>query len=277
MGIGIMALAPQVAPRILAADRKSARMPVLFLGHGSPMNAVEDTEFSRAWCEAARHVPRPSAILCISAHWQSDGARVTAMKQPRTIHDFSGFPDELNKMTYPAAGSPDLARSVRELPGAGSIQPDTDWGLDHGTWAVLCRMYPEADVPVVQLSLDRTRTPDAHYELGRLLRPLREQGVLILGSGNMVHNLGMMGWTEMAFDWATRFDLKLKSLIEARDDPSLVNYPKLGADAPLAIPTHEHYLPMLYALAAADKDEPLHFFADKVTLGSISMRSFRIG
>ena len=272
-----MVLAPQVAPKVLAVDRQSALMPVLFIGHGSPMNAIEDTEFSRAWADVARHIPRPTAILCVSAHWQSDGARVTSMKRPRTIHDFSGFPDELNKMSYPAAGSPDLARRVQELPGVVSILPDQDWGLDHGTWAVLCRMYPEADVPVVQLSLDRNRTPEEHYKLGRLLHPLREQGVLILGSGNMVHNLGMMGWTDMAFDWATRFDLKLKSLIEERSDEALVNYPELGPDARLAIPTNEHYLPMLYALASANRDEPLQFFADKITLGSISMRGFRIG
>jgi 4,5-DOPA dioxygenase extradiol len=272
-----MVMAPQVASKALAADRKSALMPVLFIGHGSPMNAIEDSEFSRAWRDVARHIPRPAAILSISAHWQSDGARVTAMKQPRTIHDFSGFPDELNNMSYPASGSPDLARKVRELPGIGPIEPDQDWGLDHGTWAVLCRMYPEADIPVVQLSLDHNRTPDDHYKLGRLLRPLREQGVLILGSGNMVHNLGMMGWTEMAFDWAARFDLKLKSLIEEREDESLVNYADLGPDARLAIPTNEHYLPMLYALASTSKDEPVRFFAEKVTLGSISMRCFQIG
>ena len=272
-----MIMAPEVASKVLAAERKSTRMPVLFIGHGSPMNAIEDSEFSRAWADVARHIPRPTAILCVSAHRQSDGARVTAMKQPRTIHDFSGFPDQLNAMQYPAYGSPDLARKVRELPGVGPIQPDQDWGLDHGTWAVLCRMYPEADVPVVQLSLDHNRTPDEHYNLGRQLQPLREQGVLILGSGNMVHNLGMMGWTDMAFGWAAKFDLKLKSLIEARDDEALVNYPELGPDAPLAIPTDEHYLPMLYVLASANKDEALRFFADKVTLGSISMRAFQIG
>jgi 4,5-DOPA dioxygenase extradiol len=272
-----MIMAPQTASKVLAAERESARMPVLFIGHGSPMNAIEDSEFSRAWSDIARHIPRPTAILCISAHWQSDGARVTAMKQPRTIHDFSGFPDELNEMKYPAHGSPDLARKVRELPGADSILPDQDWGLDHGTWSVLCRMYPEADVPVVQLSLDRDRTPDEHYKLGRLLQPLREQGVLILGSGNMVHNLGMMEWTNTPFDWAARFDLKLKSLIDVRDDEALVSYPKLGPDAALAIPTNEHYLPMLYALASTKSDEPLRFFAEKVTLGSISMRAFQIG
>ena len=272
-----MVLAPQVASKALAVDRKTTLMPVLFIGHGSPMNAIEDNEFGRAWADVARHIPRPTAILCVSAHWQSEGARVTAMKQPRTIHDFSGFPDELNKMSYPAAGSPDLARKVQDLPGIGPIQPDQDWGLDHGTWSVLCRMYPEADVPVVQLSLDHGRTPDEHYQLGRLLQPLREQGVLILGSGNMVHNLGMMGWTDMAFDWAARFDQTLKALLETRDDKSLVNYPELGPDAALAIPTNEHYLPMLYALGATHKDETLRFFADKVTLGSISMRGFQIG
>lgn len=276
-GLAAMVTAFSVSPAASAAGKGSARLPVLFIGHGNPMNAIEESEFSRAWLATAQHVPHPKAILSISAHWETDGVQVTAMSQPRTIHDFYGFPDELNRMQYPAPGFPDLARQVQALLGSDVVALDQAWGLDHGTWAVLARMFPKADIPVVQLSLDRRRSPAEHYALAGQLSALREAGVLILGSGNMVHNLGLLGWSDMAFDWAEAFDLKLKALIEARDHAALVNYPQLGPDAQRAIPTNEHYLPLLYALALRGADEPLRFFADKVTLGSISMRSFQIG
>jgi 4,5-DOPA dioxygenase extradiol len=260
-----------------AAGPKARRLPVFFVGHGSPMNAIEDNEFSRAWGKAAASIPRPRTILCVSAHWETNGMQLTAMPHPRTIHDFYGFPEELYRVAYPAPGSPDLARRVQAILGADNVELDQEWGLDHGTWSVLRRLFPAADIPVVQLSLNRRRTPAEHYALGERLQPLREQGVLILGSGNMVHNLGVMEWTDRPFDWAARFDVKLKGLIEARDNEALINYTKLGPDALLAIPTNEHYLPLLYSLALRGADEPLRFFAEKVTLGSISMRSLRIG
>jgi 4,5-DOPA dioxygenase extradiol len=276
-GLGGMAITSVFGSKAFGGDNPPARMPALFIGHGSPMNAVEDSAFSRAWADVAARIPRPRAILCVSAHWQSKGTQTTAMEQPRTIHDFSGFPQELYAMRYPAPGSPDLAREVEELLSDDKVTLNTDWGLDHGTWAVLCRMWPKADIPVIQLSLDRGRTPGQHYKLGAKLKPLREKGVLVIGSGNMVHNLGLMEWTDEPFDWAARFDQKLKELIEARDHDALMNYPKLGPDAALAIPTNEHYLPLLYALALRNPDEPLKFFAEGVTLGSISMRSLQIG
>ena len=261
-----------------AAEESSKRlMPVLFVGHGSPMNAVEDGEFSRAWAAVAQHLPRPKLILSVSAHWESEGAQVTAMAKPRTIHDFYGFPDELFAVQYPAPGAPDLAQRVRELLGKDVVALDQEWGLDHGTWSVLVRMYPKADVPVVQLSLDRRRAPAEHYALAGRLAALRAEGVLVLCSGNIVHNLRLLEWGDRGFDWAEAFDLKLKTLIEARDHAALVDYPKLGPDALRAIPTDEHYLPLLYALALRGPAEPLKFFTEKVTLGSISMRSCQIG
>jgi len=250
---------------------------VLFVGHGSPTNAIEDNEFSRGWATVAAALPRPAAILCVSAHWETEGTKVTAMPKPRTIHDFSGFPAELYQKQYPAAGSPEWAKSTRDTIHSTRVQADMDWGLDHGTWSVLCRMFPAADVPVFQLSLDRTQPARRHYEIGRELAPLRERGLLIVGSGNLVHNLGMMEWTDKPFDWASEFDTKVKGLIVKRDHDALIRYEGLGPSAALAIPTNEHYLPMLYALALQEKAESLAFFTEKVVLGSISMRGFRIG
>ena len=252
-------------------------MPALFIGHGNPMNAIEDTEFSRAWTEVARSLPKPKAVLCISAHWETDGTRVTAMEQPRTIHDFHGFPPALFEKRYPAPGSPDLARMTQDMMRESHVQLDVDWGLDHGAWAVLCRMFPEADVPVIQLSLDQRSDPTRHYELGRELRALRRKGVLILGSGNIVHNLREMAWEDTAYDWALEFDARMKELILSGDHKAIVGYSKLGRTARLAVPTPEHYLPLLYVLGVQNKAESVSFFADKVTLGSMSMRSVRIG
>ncbi|MDZ7330735.1 MAG: 4,5-DOPA dioxygenase extradiol [candidate division KSB1 bacterium] len=249
----------------------------LFVGHGSPMNAIEENEFSRAWIELGKKLPQPKAILCISAHWETLGTQVTAMDAPRTIHDFYGFPAKLYRQRYPASGSPQLAERIRQALDPVLVEFDFQWGLDHGTWSVLMRLFPSANIPVVQLSLNRTMPPTVHYQLGKSLRPLRDEGVLIIGSGNMVHNLGIMRWQDMAFDWAAEFDLILKRLIEVRDHEAIVNYQQFGRAAQLAIPTNEHFLPLLYVLAVQDADEPISFFAEKVTFGSISMRGVRIG
>lgn len=253
------------------------KMPVLFVGHGSPTNAMEDNEFSRAWAEVGRSLPKPRAILCISAHWETAGTLVTAMERPKTIHDFYGFPEPLYEMQYPAPGSPALARLARDTALKTQVEIDSEWGLDHGAWAVLCHAFPKADVPVVQLSLDRTKGPEFHYELGKDLKSLRHKGVLIVGSGNMVHNLRVIKWQDAAYDWALEFDATLKKLILAGDHDSIIQYAKLGEAARLSVPTNEHYLPLLYVLALQDRKDELAFFADRVTLGSISMRSLRIG
>jgi 4,5-DOPA dioxygenase extradiol len=260
-----------------AFPRTDAKMPALFVGHGSPMNAIEDNPFSQAWAEAARALPKPAAILCVSAHWETAGPRVTGMERPRTIHDFGGFPRALFEYQYPAPGSPDLARLAQASVTQARVDADQAWGLDHGTWSVLCRMYPQADVPVVQLSLDRERPPAWHYALGRELRGLRERGVLIVGSGNVVHNLRAVVWQDTAHDWAVEFDAQVKQLIESGDHAAIVDYPRLGSAARLAVPTAEHYLPLLYILALQDPGEAAGFFAEQVTYGSLSMRSMRIG
>jgi 4,5-DOPA dioxygenase extradiol len=231
--------------RTLAASPDTgATMPALFIGHGNPMNAIEDTEFSRAWAALARTLPRPKAVLCVSAHWETVGTCVTAMEQPRTIHDFHGFPPALHAQRYPAPGSPDLARMAQAAVRQTPVALDLNWGLDHGAWAVLCRMFPAADVPVVQLSLDQRKPPDQHYALGRELQSLRQKGVLILGSGNIVHNLREMAWQDTAFDWALEFDARMKELILSGDHQSIIQYSRLGPAARLAVPTPEHYLPL---------------------------------
>jgi 4,5-DOPA dioxygenase extradiol len=252
-------------------------MPALFVGHGSPMNAIEDNEFSRAWQVAGAALPRPKAILCVSAHWETRGAWVTAMPQPRTIYDFYGFPKALYQVSYPAPGLPGFAEQINRVIEQTTVQEDQSWGLDHGAWSVLCRMFPQADIPVVQLSLDRTRDAAYHYQLGRELRALREAGVLLVGSGNIVHNLRVMAWQDAAFEWALDYDRKLEGWMLARDHKPVIEYEKNGPDAALAINSAEHYLPLLYVLGASQPDEPLSFFADKVTLGSISMRCIQVG
>ncbi len=252
-------------------------MPVLFLGHGSPMNAIEDNEFTLAWQEAARHIPTPTAILCISAHWETQGTQVTAMEAPRTIHDFYGFPRPLFEKQYPAPGSPELAARTVNLMRSSKIQLDHSWGLDHGTWSVLCRMYPEARLPVVQLSLDRSIDPVGHYQLGRELQQLRQEGVLIVGSGNIVHNLRLMVWEDQAFDWAVEYDAKVTQWILEDDHDSIIHYEKYGKPALLSVNSAEHYLPLLYILGLKDGADPVSFFADKLWGGSLSMRCVRIG
>ncbi|OGO35353.1 MAG: 4,5-DOPA dioxygenase extradiol [Chloroflexi bacterium RBG_16_57_11] len=253
------------------------KMPVLFVGHGSPMNAIEENEFSRAWAQLGQSLPRPRAILCISAHWETAGVQTTAMEAPRTIYDFYGFPPEMYAVRYPAPGSPGLASLVQRTVQCAAVQPDLTWGLDHGAWSVLRRMFPAADIPVVQLSLDYTKSPQEHYALGKELSSFRQRGVLIVGSGNMVHNLRMIQWGEAAFDWALEFDELLRQRILAGDHSAIIQYSQFGRLATLSIPTSEHFLPLLYALAAQEESEPVSFFAEKVTLGSISMRGVRIG
>ncbi len=252
-------------------------MPVLFVGHGSPMNAIEENEFSLAWRKAAIEIPAPTAILCVSAHWETRGTQVTAMEKPRTIHDFYGFPQELFAKQYPAPGSPQLAERVIGLVKGSQVTADTSWGLDHGTWSVLCRMYPEANVPVLQLSLDRTVEAEAHYQLGKELSALRREGVLIVGSGNIVHNLRMMVWEDTAFDWAIEYDGKVRDWILQGDHAPIIHYEKSGRPAMLAVNSAEHYLPLLYVLGLQEKGEPVSFFADKLWGGSISMRCVRVG
>lgn len=251
-------------------------MPLLFVGHGNPMNAIEDNEFSRAWTQLGAALPRPRGIVCVSAHWETDGTCVTAMDRPATIHDFSGFPAALENMLYPAPGSPELADRVMAIAPSARIRPDRSWGLDHGAWSVLCRMYPQADIPVVQVSLDAGAPPDFHYELGRELGELRKEGVLLLGSGNMVHNLRVMAWQQGGFDWADECDKAMAELIAAADHQALIDYARIP-HARKAIPTEEHYLPLLYVLGAAGEGEPVTFFNEKVTLGSVSMRGVRVG
>jgi 4,5-DOPA dioxygenase extradiol len=253
------------------------RMPVLFIGHGNPMNAIEDTPFAQAWQEEACNIPCPKAILCISAHWETDGTLVTAAKSPRTIHDFYGFPDALFKVQYPAPGAPWLATRVVELLGADSVTADESWGLDHGSWSVLRRMYPEADIPVIQLSLDRNKSTHEHVTMAKQLLSLRDEGVLIVGSGNIVHNLSLLRWhDDSPYQWAVEFNALATGLILKSDLDRLTNYQSLGEAARLSIPTNEHYLPLLYALALRTTEEPVSFFADQIVLGSIGMQSMKI-
>lgn len=257
------------------------KMPILFVGHGSPMNAIEDNEFSRAWKSIGQELPKPRAILCVSAHWYTRGTLVTGMDKPKTIHDFGGFPRELYEQEYPAPGSPALARLTQAAIKRTDVIFDEEWwGLDHGTWSVLARMFPQADVPVVQLSIDGTQPGEYHYALGQELNALRNKGVLIVGSGNIVHNLQLASFQEdgqdQAYDWAIEFDQTIKDLIERGDHASIVNYQKLGQAARLSIPTNDHYLPLLYILALQAKHETVRFFADKVLAGSLSMRSVLI-
>lgn len=252
-------------------------MPVLFVGHGSPMNAIEDNEFSREWAKVGEFLPTPQAILCISAHWETTGTRVTAMPEPGTLYDFQGFPKQLYEKRYPVVGDPELARSIKKNLSDVVVHLDFGWGLDHGTWSVLSRMFPQADIPVLQLSLDFDQGPLYHYELGQKLKYLRNQGILILGSGNMVHNLRAMVWKDTAFDWALEFDSMLAEAIRFGDHQTLISYQSMGDKAQLAIPTNEHYLPLLYVLGLREPSDPIHFFCDRVTLGSISMRSIQFG
>ena len=257
------------------------QMPVLFLGHGSPMNAIEDNEFSRKWEEIGKTLPKPEAVLCISAHWETRGTFVTAMLKPATIHDFGGFPQTLFDVQYPAPGSPVLAAGTKNIITKTEVGLDEKWGLDHGCWSVVRHLYPKADIPVIQMSLDYYQTRQYHYDIAKELATLRKKGVLIIGSGNMVHNLGMVAWAklnseEYGYDWAIEANEKMKKNILSDDHNQLINYKSQGKAYNMAIPTPEHYLPLLYALALKEKNEKLILFNDKIVAGSLSMTSLRI-
>jgi 4,5-DOPA dioxygenase extradiol len=252
-------------------------MPALFIGHGSPMNAIEDNANTRAWREAGRQLPRPRAILCVSAHWETQGAAICSATQPQTIHDFYGFPQPLFDVRYPAPGAPELAQRVAELVTSAPVRATTQWGLDHGAWSVLRIMYPQADIPVAQLSLDRTQAGPFHLELGRQLAPLRDEGVLILGSGNIVHNLRLFDFHDPTpADWALRADALVRDRIAAGDTAALAAWHTLGPDVALAVPTAEHYLPLLYVLGARRDGEAVTVFNTNVT-SALSMTSLRVG
>lgn len=258
------------------------KMPVLFLGHGSPMNAIEENEFVAGFRNIAKEIPKPNAILCVSAHWETRGTFVTAMEKPITIHDFGGFPKELFDVQYPAPGNPELATETKSLVKKTEVGLDQKWGLDHGAWSVIKHLYPKADVPVIQMSLDYYQTPQFHYELAQELSSLRKKGVLIVGSGNMVHNLGKIAWDklnadEYGFDWAIEANEKMKKFILNDDHKQLINFRSQGKAFDLAIPTPEHYLPLLYTLALQDKNEEVKLFNDKAVAGALTMTSLKIG
>jgi 4,5-DOPA dioxygenase extradiol len=253
------------------------RMPAIFFGHGNPMNALHTNAWTNGWSHIGRTIPRPKAILCISAHWYPPATLVTANEQPRTIHDFGGFPKPLFEVQYPAPGAVDLVPRLQELI---DVEPDTRWGIDHGTWSVLVHVYPEADIPVVQLSMDETQPAQFHYDLGRKLAPLRDEGVLLMGSGNIVHNLHTYAWGRSnpdPYDWAVRFEAFAREAIAVRNHQPLIDYETLGRDAQLSAPTPDHYLPLLYILGAQQADDSVSFPIEGVDGGSVSMLTVQLG
>lgn len=265
------------------SNKKSGtgQMPVLFLGHGSPMNAIEENEFVTGFRNIVKSIPRPKAILCISAHWETKGTFVTAMENPPTIHDFGGFPKVLFEVQYPAAGCPDLAGEIKNIIKKTEIGLDMKWGLDHGTWSVVKHLYPLADIPIIQLSLDFFQTSQYHYDLAKELSFLRKKGILVIGSGNMVHNLSLVAWEklhekEYAYDWAREASEKMKRYIFDGNHQQLINYKSQGKAFELAIPTPEHFLPLLYALSLKENNEKIFLFNDKIVAGSLDMTSLMI-
>lgn len=255
-------------------DSIMQKMPVLFIGHGSPMNAIEDNPYTRNWVKVAREIPKPKAILSISAHWYTDGSRVSDELHPNTIHDMYGFPDELYKIQYEANGAPELAHMVKNLISR-NVRIDNGWGYDHGTWSVLCRMYPEADIPLFQLSVDSSAGADVHFRIGREISSLREKGVLIFGSGNVVHNLARINWNmNGGYPWADEFDEYIKEKIIKKQYQDVIQYEKAGKSSELAFKTPDHFYPLLYVLGAASDDDKLSFFNDSCTMGSLSMTSY---
>lgn len=261
---------------------KTDKMPVLFLGHGSPMNAIEENQFVQGFRNTAKEIPTPRAILCVSAHWFTNGTMVTAMEMPKTIHDFYGFPKELFAVEYPAPGSPDLAKATIDLLGSDIVHEDHNWGLDHGAWSVIRHMYPEADIPVIQLSIDYTKSPQYHFELAQKLNKLRERGILIIGSGNIVHNLRMIDWKNIdtvgaGWDWAIEAREKTNNWILDGDFQNLLDYQKQGLAIQNAVPSPDHFLPLIYSLGLKNKSEDLKLFNDELIGGSLSMTSLRIG
>lgn len=256
-------------------------MPVLFIGHGSPMNGIEDNEFSQRWKAMAEEIPVPKAVLVISAHWLSKGTKITAMDFPKTIHDFGGFPQELFEVQYPAPGNIQLANETQSIVTSTHIELDHDWGLDHGAWTIIRHMYPDANIPVLQLSIDYTKGPQYHYELAKELYQLRKKGVLIIGSGNMVHNLRMVAWHWLddkayGYDWALQMNETFKELISEGRHDQLIHYESLGREALLSIPTAEHYFPLLYTLGLKSGKDDVSFFNDKVVGGSLTMTSVKL-
>lgn len=281
---GAIGMSTLSAFRSFSRDLKDSGrlMPALFIGHGSPMNGIEDNAFSQSWKALAADIPVPAAVLVISAHWFSRGTRITAMDFPKTIHDFGGFPKELFDVRYDAPGSPAIAKEAAGLLHKTPVALDHDWGLDHGTWTVVRHMYPAANIPVLQLSIDYTKDAQYHYDLAKELYSLRKKGVLIIGSGNMVHNLGMIAWDKMdapeyGYDWALRLNSRFKELIASGDHQPLIRYNTLGKEASLAIPTPEHYLPLLYTLGLKGREDNVSFFNDKAVAGSLTMTSVRLG
>lgn len=262
--------------QLLNSPDTGQTLPVMFVGHGSPMNAIEKNAFSESWAFIGSKLIRPKAIVCVSAHWETDGTKVMANKMPETIHDFGGFPQALFDAQYPAPGNPELAAEIAQLLHDYQAKTDLSWGLDHGTWSILKPMFPKADIPVIQLSLDYRKSPRQHYELAKILGSLRKKGVLLVGSGNIVHNLGMLDWKNpnKAFDWATEFNTYVKDAIIKGDHQKLWEYQQLGKAAQLSVPSTEHYLPMLYILALLGKDEQVNFFNDTGSMGSLYMTSF---
>ena len=266
--------------KITNAMGNTSQMPLLFMGHGSPMNAIEENEFVTGFRNIGKTITKPNAILCVSAHWETAGTFITAMEHPPTIHDFGGFPQALYDVQYPAPGNPFLAKETKELIKKAEVGLDEKWGLDHGCWSVVKHLYPDADVPVLQLSIDYRQTPEYHYELAKELASLRKKGVLIIGSGNMVHNLRMVAWDKLdktyAYDWAAEANEKMKSFISTGNHQPLINFRSQGKAFDLAIPTPEHYLPLLYILGLKEEDEKISFFNDKPVAGSLTMTSVKI-
>lgn len=266
--------------KMTSSLNKTSKMPVLFLGHGSPMNAIEENEFVASFRELGQNMVRPTAILCISAHWETKGTFVTAMQNPRTIHDFGGFPRELFEVQYPAKGSPELAQETKKIITKTEVGLDEKWGLDHGAWSVIKHLYPNADIPVIQMSIDYSKPAQYHYELAKEIASLREKGVLIVGSGNIVHNLRLVAWDKLnesyAFDWATEATEKIKKYILNDDHQKLINFKSQGKAFELAIPTPEHYLPLIYTLALKEENDKINIFNDKPIGGSLTMTSIKI-
>ena len=258
------------------------KMPVLFLGHGSPMNAIEENQFVQGFRNISREIPKPNAILCISAHWFTNGTFVTAMLNPKTIHDFYGFPKELFEVNYPAPGSPELARETAELLLPEIVEEDHSWGLDHGAWSVIRHLYPNAEIPVIQLSIDYTKPPQYHFDLAKKLQKLREKGILIIGSGNIVHNLRMIDWKNIntvgaGWDWAVEAREKTNNWLLDGNFQNLIDYQRQGVALQTAVPSPDHYLPLIYSLGLKEKSENLSLFNDELIGGSLSMTSVRIG
>jgi len=271
----------QTLKKITNTLAQTEPMPILFLGHGSPMNAIEENQFVQGFRNVAKRIPKPTAILCISAHWETKGTYITAMEYPKTIHDFGGFPQDLYDVQYPAKGSPQLAQNIQNIVTTTQAKLTDSWGLDHGAWSVIKHMYPQADVPTIQMSIDHFKNAQFHYNLGKELKELRKKGVLIIGSGNIIHNLSLVAWNKInepqyGFDWAIETDNKIKEYILKEDHQALINFNKQGKGFQLAIPTPEHYLPLLYILGLQEKNERISVFNDLTIGGSLSMTSVLI-